>query len=182
MKHGLAIVVLALGMAIGLVVPASGAAKVRTAEGGGVFTLNATCVAFGDPPCAFDEETGDLTITLSNPGTTTGTFKGTQLLTADFVLNVFTQTFEMDGTIVWNGRVKACGVGTIVYDVVASGFLDEFGTANFEVNLQTINPIGTTLPISGFLSLPGPAPTDPDTMMGAIDYTGEYICDHSKNG
>lgn len=182
MKRKFSMMTLVLAMTMGLASPASADAKVRTAEGGGFFTLNPTCAPFGDPACDFNPETGVLNITLSNPGTTTGTFKGTQLLTADFLLNTADNSFEMYGTIVWNGRVKACGVGTIVYDVVASGFLDETATANFLVNRQTINPTGTTLPIEGFLDLPGASPTDPDTMMGAIDYTGEYLCDHSNSG
>lgn len=181
MRRGLWIAAVVAGMMIGLTAPASAEpAKVRHAEGGGVFTLNPTC----DPAagtCAFDPTTNVLTITLENPATTTGTFKGEQVLTADFMLDTDDGSFEMFGTIVWHGRVKACGVGTIVYDVVGSGALDPAGTAIFEVNRQTIDPDGTTLPIDGFLDVPGAAPTD-ENNMGPINYTGQYSCDHGQGG
>ena len=165
---------------LALAVPASAKVKERAAEGSTTFTLSPTC----DPAstCAFDAGTGVLTITLLNPGTKTGTFKGTQLLTADFKLNVFTNDFTYSGTVVFNGRVKACGVGTVVLDVVGSGFLQEDGTANFVVNDQTIIPAGTTLPIEGILREPGALPTDPVTGVGFGSYEGEYTCDHGGSG
>lgn len=183
MKRILAAVILVLGMTIGLAMPASAGAKERDAAGGGAFTLNPTCDPNGGEfACEFDAEALTLNVTLSNPGITTGTFKGTQLFTADFLVNVIDNTFEMTGIVVWNGRVKACGVGTVVYDVFGSGYLEADGTAFFEVNHQTINPIGTTLPIDGFLDLPGLAPTDPETGIGELAYTGQYTCDHSHAG
>lgn len=171
---------IAMAMMLALAAPAVAKVKTRQAEGSTMFTLNPTC----DPAstCAFDPETGILTITLLNPGMKTGTFKGTQLLTADFLLNAFTNEFTYSGTVVFNGRVKACGVGTVVFDVVGNGFLEEDGTANFVVNDQTIIPAGTTLPIEGILREPGALPTDPETGVGFGSYEGEYTCDHSGKG
>jgi hypothetical protein len=90
-------------------------------------------------------------------------------------------SFVMIGTVVFNGRVKACGVGTVVFDAYGEGFLDETGNAVFEVNSETVNPVGTTLPISGQLNSPGALPADPDTGVGSGPYSGEYSCDHSGN-
>ncbi|MDH3471794.1 MAG: hypothetical protein OEM94_10810 [Acidimicrobiia bacterium] len=178
------VLVLTIVMAtmLALAAPVSAKVKERQAEGGTMFTLNPTCdPSLADPAtaCDLDLGTGILTLTLLNPGTKTGTFKGTQLLTADFLLNVFTNEFTYSGTVVFNGRVKACGVGTVVMDVVGEGFLDADGNATFIVNDQTINPALSTLPIEGILREPGFLPTDPETGVGSGDYEGEYTCDHS---
>ena len=168
-----------VGLIVALAVPAFANGKIREASGTTTFTLNPQCTPGVD--CAIDPETGVLTIPLLNPATKSGTFKGTQVLTADFLLNTTDGSFVMTGTVVFNGRVKACGVGTVVFDAYGEGFLDETGTAVFEVNSETVNAAGTTLPISGQLNSPGALPTDPDTGVGSAPYSGEYACDHSRN-
>lgn len=175
----IALIALMLGLVMAMAAPVSAKTKTREASGTTTFTLNPQCTPGVD--CAFDPETGVMTIELLNPATKVGTFKGTQVLTADFLLDTNTGRFEMFGTVVFTGRVKACGVGTIVFDAYANGFLDQNGTAVFQVNSETVNPAGTTLPISGQLNSPGALPTDPNTGIGSGPYTGEYSCDHSRN-
>lgn len=175
----LAVLMMVVGLVMGIAAPASADVKTREASGTTTFTLNPQCTPGVD--CAFDPDTGVITIELLNPATKTGTFKGTQLLTADFLLDTTDGSFVMVGTIVFSGRVKACGVGTVLFDAYGEGFLDETGNAVFEVNSETVNPVGTTLPISGQLNSPGALPTDPDTGVGSGPYSGEYSCDHSGN-
>lgn len=173
----LAVLALAVGLIMGMAAPASAKVKTRDASGTTTFTLTPQC----DPEvnCEFDLATGVITIPLLNPATKTGTFKGTQLLTADFMLNTNDGSFVLIGTVVFTGRVKACGVGTVVFDAYGEGSLDQDGTAVFAVNSETVNPVGTTLPISGQLDSPGALPTDPETNIGSAPYTGEYSCNHS---
>lgn len=173
----LAILAMAVGLLMAVAAPASAKVKVREAEGTTTFTLNALCTPGVD--CAFDPVTGVMTLELFNPATKTGTFKGNQLLIADFLIDTTNGTFQMIGTVVFNGTVRACGVGTVVFDAYGEGYFDEMGTAVFLVNTETVNPVGTTLPITGELNSPGALPTDPETGIGSGDYTGQYACDHS---
>jgi hypothetical protein len=172
-----AVVAAVVGLIMLIAAPAPASVKTRAAEGTTTFTLNPQCTPGVD--CELDLDTFEMTIPLLNPATKTGTLKGNQLLTADFRLNVITNTFVMEGTVVFNGRVKACGVGTVVFDAYGEGYLMEDGSAFFEVNSETVNPAGTTLPITGVLNSPGALPTDPDTGIGSGPYAGEYECNHS---
>lgn len=168
-----------VALTMAMAAPASAAVKTRDASGTTTFTLNAQCTPGVD--CEVDPVTGVVTVPLLNPATKTGTFKGTQVLTADFLVNTTDGSFEMIGTVVFNGRVKACGVGTVVFDAYGSGYFDQAGVPVFEVNSETVNPAGTTLPISGQLNSPGALPSDPVTGVGSAPYSGEYSCDHSRN-
>jgi hypothetical protein len=173
----IAVVAVVVGLMMAMAAPAPAKVKSRNAEGTTTFTLNPQCTPGVD--CEIDFDTFVMTIPLLNPATKSGTFKGTQVLDADFMLNVVDNTFVMEGTIVFNGRVKACGVGTVVFDAYGAGYLMEDGSAYFEVNRETVNPAGTTLPITGVLNSPGALPTDPETGIGSGPYTGEYECNHS---
>ena len=174
----LTILAMAVGLMMAIAVPASADATVREAAGTTTFTLNPLCTPGVD--CAFDPETEVFTIELFNPATKTGTFDGNQLLIADFLLDITDGTFQMIGTVVFNGTVRGCGRGTVVFDAYGEGHLDETGTAVFLVNTETVNPVGTTLPITGVLNSPGALPTDPETNIGTSDYTGEFVCDRSR--
>ncbi len=170
-------ILLATAMAILLALagPASAKVKTRDAEGVTEFTLVASCEPFVD--CVIED--GFLFASLQNPGTKTGTFKGTQLYTVDFVLNLADFSFTVEGSVVFTGTVKACGHGTVIFDVIGSGFLEADGTANFVVQDQTVS--GGTLPLQGTISETGTGTTNSDGT-GSIDYVGSYTCDQRGRG
>ena len=161
--------------------------KTRTfqAQGTDHFTLLPTCDLTGMEPenaCAFDPATGILTITFLDPNTLTGPFKGHRVLIFEVLLDTTKEpnTFTSSGHAVFNGWVHGCGFGTVVFNYAAEGTVDAEGNATTDVGDFTINPVGTTLPIEGKLSETGFGPTDPETMMGSLDYVGEYTCDRNS--
>jgi hypothetical protein len=69
-----AVLMMVLGMlTAAIAAPASADVKTRDASGTTTFTLNPQCTPGVD--CAFDPDTGVITIELLNPATKTGTFK-----------------------------------------------------------------------------------------------------------
>jgi len=159
--------------------------KEREATGVTSFTLNPTC----DPTpgaevgaCDFNPETGILSLGLSNPGVKVGTFQGSQLFEGTLFISVADGSFTMTGTVVFEGRVKACGHGTVEFEVDGSGFLTPGvgGGADFVTNTQTI--VGGSLPIEGALSELGVGTGNEDGTAGTLDYAGQYSCDQRGRG
>jgi len=179
------ILVLVLAMTMVLTVAAPSGAKVKEREANGVtsFMLNPTCdptpgAEFG--ACPFAD--GILALGLSNPGVKVGTFKGSQLFEGTLFITVENGSFTMTGTVVFEGRVKACGHGTVEFEVDGSGFLTPGvgGGANFITNTQKI--VGGSLPIEGALSELGVGTGNEDGTAGTLDYAGDYSCDQRGRG
>lgn len=178
----LLIAVLSFVLVLVLAPPSSAKVKERAAEGTTSFMLMPTCDPNPGGNCPFDPETGILELGLANPGSKVGTFKGTQLFEGTLFIDVFTGSFTMTGSVVFEGRVKACGYGTVEFDVVGSGVLTPgVGSgAFFETNEQTI--VGGTLPIEGVVRELGAGTGNEDGSAGTLPYTGEYTCDQRGRG
>ncbi len=173
--------VLSFALILVLAPPSAAKVKERDAEGTTSFMLNPTCDPSPGGNCPFDPDTGILELGLSNPGMKVGTFKGTQRFDGTLFINVFNGTFTMTGSVVFEGRVKACGHGTVEFDVTGSGFLTEEGSgAFFETNEQTI--VGGTLPIEGVVRELGAGTGNEDGTAGTLPYEGEYTCDQRGRG
>lgn len=178
----LLILCLAVATMLALAAPASAATKVRQAEGTTTFTVVATCNSGGagdvegQPDCAFDGET--LEITITNPGTKRGSFNGAQVFDGVVNLNVVDLSFTISGTVVFDGRVRGCGSGTVVFEASGAGSIDPAtGLATFDSNEQVI--VGGTLPIRGHVSEVGTESPNGDGT-SSLDYTGAYVCKRSR--
>lgn len=164
-----------------LAAPSTAAVKEREAAGVTSFMLNPTCDPSPGGNCPFNLETGILELGLSNPGMKVGTFKGSQVFNGTLFINTNDGSFEMTGSVVFTGRVKACGHGTVEFDVVGSGFLTDQGSgAFFETNEQTI--VGGTLPLDGVVRELGAGTGNADGTAGTLEYVGEYTCDQRGRG
>jgi len=165
-----------MAMLLALAAPTSAKVKEREAKGTTAFTL-----VINNPEVDLDADPPIFTAQLDNPGTKTGTFKGTQLYSVDYVQNLVDNTFTVEGTVVFFGRVKACGYGLVIFDVSGHGVIldDGAGAADFFVQDQTVS--GGTLPLEGWISETGTGVSTGDAT-GTIEYEGSYSCDHSGKG
>jgi len=164
--------VLLVGMAFLVVsaAPAAAAGKPMPVTGSETFFLTPTCdpgppINLGpsfSPAC---KQAGpNTTITVSNPGSRTGTFEGDQHF--EGTITVFSNLdFVFRGTLTFTGSVEGCGEGTVVF------FNEGYGNfaTGLERNVQHIVPGKGTLSVKGKLQLVG-------TSMNTNDIFGTYHC------
>jgi len=179
----LLVTVLVATLVLTLAIPGAAAVKERQAEGVTSFMLNPTCdpTFSGDPGTWCPIVDGEVLLGLANPGSKTGTIKGSQLF--EGVLAIASDgSLTMTGSVVFTGRVKACGYGTVEFDVAGSGFLTpgQGSGAFFETNEQTI--VGGSLPIEGVVRELGNGTGNEDGTAGTLEYEGEYTCDQRGRG
>lgn len=181
MRRRFFVAALASTLVFAMAAPSAAKVKEREAEGVTSFQLMPTCDPTPGGNCPFDISTGILELGLANPGVKVGTFKGTQLFEGTLFINTADGTFTMTGSVLFEGRVKACGHGTVEFDVTGSGRLTEEGAgAFFETNEQTI--VGGTLPIEGIVRELGAGTGNADGTGGTLQYEGEYSCDQRGRG
>ena len=135
------------------------AGKPVGAYGSETFFLTPTCdpgpllnpgPAF-EPACRTAD--GNVTITVSNPGSREGTFTGEQLF--EGTITVFKNLdFQFRGTLTFTGTVEGCGEGTVVWFNEGSG---NFATG-LSRNVQHSLPNKGTLGVRSQLTLTGTGP------------------------
>lgn len=142
------------------------------------YNANFTC-EFGQgsplelPPCEFDEGSGVATVTMLNPGATTGVLEGRQVFDGVAELNLADGTFSGRGSMFWSGAVEGCGEGSFFGEGEFAGGPDAGGATNFSVNNYTIVP-GGSLPITGTIDATGPEAPNADgsaTQTSALTYS-----------
>ena len=178
------VVAIATMLMLALAVPAmAGGNKRHNQEAGGheQYLLNPTCSSAlignpGLPACELSD--GFEMITLSNPGSRTGTFEGTQHFEGTMKVNVETLDFVGDGFLTFTGTVPSCTgdkVGKVVfYNEVAGNFL-----TGLSVNHQETVKQGRTLPVSASLDL---VAMPDEGGLGQNDITGVYSCNKGHHG
>lgn len=179
------VVAIATMLMLALAVPAMAGGNKRhnqEAEGFETFFLNPTCSSVLLPPNDFPEceaANGFVSVTVSNPGSRTGTFEGTQHYEGTLMVNEETLDFAGDGILTFTGTVPSCTgdkVGTVVFYGEAAG---NFATG-LSLNLQETVKQGGTLPVSASLELV--ALDDIAPGQGHNKITGVYSCNKGHHG
>lgn len=154
----------------------------QEAEGLEEYFLNPTCssVLIPNPELpACELSDGFETITLSNPGSRTGTFEGTQHFEGRMSVNVETLDFVGDGYLTFTGTVPSCTgdkVGKLVfYNEVAGNFV-----TGLSVNHQETVKQRRTLPVSASIDLVALPDIGPG--QGQNEITGVYSCNKGHHG
>lgn len=155
----------------------------QEAEGFEQYFLTPTCSSAvvpipGLPACELSD--GIETLTISNPGSRTGTFEGTQHFEGTLKLNVETLDFVGDGYLTFTGTVPSCTgdkVGKVVfYNEIVGNFV-----TGLSVNHQETVKQRRTLPVSASLDLVAMPDIEPG-VQGENEITGVYSCNKGHHG
>ena len=183
------VVAIATMLMLALAVPAmAGGSKRHNQEAEGIETylLSPTCSSVLIPSELPDCElaNGIESVTVSNPGSRTGTFEGTQNFEGTIKVNVDGSSadfldFVYDGILTFTGTVPSCTgdkVGKVVFYNEGAG---NFATGLAQNHQETVKQ-GGTLPVSASLDLV--ALPDLVTGQGQNGITGVYSCNKGHHG